>query len=87
MDTLASDQIWGVITMLVSTAIGLALALVLIAVVNSRHLKQGVRLTALFFGFAAYLLWLFTLGDPKSSVSLESLYQKSMTRQMSHHAQ
>ena len=83
METLPADQTWGIITILVSTALGLTIALILIAILNSGRLKKEARAPVLFIGFSAYLLWLFTLGDPKSSVSLESLYRKAMVRHVS----
>jgi len=81
METLGSDQTWGIITILVSAALGLTIALGLIFVINARQLTPPVKQMALALGFGGYLAWLLTLGDPRSDVALEVLYRRSLTRE------
>ncbi len=77
------DLTWGLLTMLVSAIIGLTIALILIFIISSKRLNRLSKMLALALGFGGYLLWLFTIGDPRNNVTLESIYQKTMTKQTS----
>ena len=77
------DLTWGLITMLVSAVIGLTIALILIVIIGSKQLNRLPKVLALALGFGGYLLWLFTIGDPRNDVTLESIYQKTMVKQPS----
>ena len=72
------DPRWALVTLLVTALLGMVLWLFLMVLIESRGVSKNIKRVSCPVLFIFYMVWLFTLGDPHSSVNLEVLYHKSI---------
>lgn len=78
MQSTALDPTWALLTLLVTAIVGTCIGLLLIVLVGSRRVSKRAKRVGSIVGLLCFLLWLFTLGDPYSSISIEALYYRSV---------
>jgi len=72
------DPRWALVTLLFTALLGMIMWLFLMVLIESRSVSKNVKRVSAPILFIFYMAWLFTLGDPHSSMNLEVLYHKSI---------
>jgi hypothetical protein len=78
MSPVMMDPTWALLTLILTALLGMTLWLGMMVLIESRRVKKNVKRVSCVLAFFFYMSWLFTLGDPRSSVNLETLYYRSI---------
>ena len=72
------DPRWAVATLFLTAIVGMVVWLVLMVLIESRAVSKKAKRIWSAVALVGFMVWLFTLGDPHSSVNIEVLYYKSI---------
>ncbi len=78
MEPVIMDPTWALLTLVLTALLGMVCWLVLMILIESRAIRKNTKRIVCPLLFIVFMAWLFTLGDPRSSVNLEVLYYKSI---------